>query len=128
MFSKLTTILIAFAFVLASGLSINAELQPGSTKILAEITQTALADVPQFEWESHNTESAICHSWISFTGWDLFGICDIDIQWGDKTLDDLKNHADANNYDGFTVIDNTAGVWYKKCGDLEPQHALNVLT
>ena len=132
MFCKFTTHLTTLA--LANGLSINDEHQSGATKKLAEIASTDLGNLPEFKWE---TETPICHSWISFQDWSLFDICDDDAPGGkhlrgDQTIDELKQTAEENDYDGFTVFtDNSSwseGVYFKKCNVHESKHLPSAMT
>ena len=61
MFKKLFNHYSALSF--ANGLSIGNTPDQEGTEIIAEIDQSALDNLPEFQWE---TDSEICDSWISF--------------------------------------------------------------
>ena len=131
MFSKLTTQLYTFAF--ASSLNIYDASEAELKQMLAEIT---LADLPLMEWEP---DTSICHSWVSFKDWDLKGLCAATDEgaYGNRprdsetTIQELKNYAEMNGYDGFSIFYGEPdqqwkreGVWYKKCEVGEQENAL----
>ena len=77
MFCKFIPHLSTFALV--HGLSISDEPKTDAAEILSEI---ALPDNEQPLELTQQSDSPICHSWISFQDWTLFGICDDDAPGG----------------------------------------------
>ena len=62
--------------------------------------------VPEFEWES---DSEVCRSWVMIKDYDLKDLCDDGVQSGrglreTNTIEDLKEIAEEEEYDGFTVF------------------------
>ena len=57
-------------------------------------------------------DSTICHSWVSFKGWDLKGLCAATdendqgkrLRDSDTTIEELKEYAETNQYDGFSIF------------------------
>ena len=72
--------------------------------ILAEVQSTFPA-VPEFDWED---DSETCYSWASTRDWELQGLCDgggLSGSWvrRDFTLDQIKDMAEDQGYDGFSM-------------------------
>ena len=101
----------------STGNSVNVEETDSPTETL----YSDVSDLPDIEWDS---SEQLCYSWAIFQDYDLKGACDSEGEFGskeNKTMDDLKNHAEKKNYDGFAFFTDAPGeewvdaVWYKKC-------------
>lgn len=135
MYSKNLTHLLTLA--ISNGLNIDGVSEPELTLTLAEIGLDDFPDVPQIEWES---DSTVCHSWVSFKDWELDGICAATDEGdggnrprdSETTIDELKDYAESKQYDGFSIFYGEQrqrwkrrGVWYKKC-DVEEQEKAHI--
>ena len=79
----------------------------------------------------------ICQVWVEFQEWSLFGICDDNAPGGKKlrkgrTIDELKEKAETDLLDGFTVItddpDWSDAVYFKSCGLPDSKALVDALT
>ena len=73
MFTKFFTHYSALSF--ANGLSIGSTLDQEGTEILAEIDQSALDNLPEYQWA---TDAETCYSWAIFKDWNLTKLCNED--------------------------------------------------